>query len=87
MSEFNSFPAGLTVSVVPTTVRVAIQEKQTVSLPVEVELLNEGEIEEGYVVGTPSVSPSSVDVTAAQGMIEQISQARAAVDLTERATS
>jgi YbbR domain-containing protein len=85
--QHQGFPAGLTISVVPTTVRVTLQEKQTVSLPVEVDLLNEGEIEEGHVVGTPSVDPSSVDVTAAEGMIEQIAQARVAVDLTERATS
>jgi len=85
--QHRGFPAGLTISVVPATVRVTIQEKQTVSFPVEVVLANEGEIEEGYVVGTPSVSPSSVDVTAAQGMIEQIAIARVTVDLTGRDSS
>ncbi|WP_416148270.1 YbbR-like domain-containing protein [Salipaludibacillus sp. HK11] len=82
--EHRGFPAGLSLSVVPTTVRVAIQEKQTASFPVEVDLANEGEIADGYVVGTPSVTPSTIDVTAAKGMIDQIASARVDVDLTGR---
>lgn len=85
--QHKGFPSNLTVSIVPMTVKVTIQEKQTVSFPVEIELLNEGEIGEGYVVGTPSVTPSSVDVTAAQGMIEQIGLVRVAVNLSRRNTA
>lgn len=85
--QHNGFPSNVTVSIVPMTVKVTIQERQTVSIPVEIELLNEGEIEEGYVVGIPSTTPSSVDVTAAEGIVEQISVVRAEVDLTGRNAS
>ncbi|WP_280771503.1 CdaR family protein [Salipaludibacillus daqingensis] len=80
--QHRGFPSGLTITISPMTVRVTIQEKQTVSFPVDVELMNEGQLEEGYVVGTPSTSPSTVDVTAAQGMIDQIASARVNIDLT-----
>ncbi|UTR16822.1 CdaR family protein [Salipaludibacillus sp. LMS25] len=85
--QHSGFPSDLTLSIVPMTVRVTIQEKQTVSFPVEVELINEGEMEEGYVVGTPEVTPSTVDITAAQGMIEQIVSAKAVIDLSSRDSS
>ncbi|PYZ91910.1 hypothetical protein CR194_17050 [Salipaludibacillus keqinensis] len=85
--QHRGFPADLSLSVVPMTVRVTLQEKQTASFPVDVELENEGQIEEGYVVGTPEVNPSSVDVTAAQGLIEQIATARANVDISDRNSS
>jgi YbbR domain-containing protein len=85
--QHSGFPSDLTLSIVPMTVRVTIQEKQTVSFPVEVELINEGQMEEGYVVGTPEVTPSTVDITAAQGMIEQIVSAKAVIDLSSRDTS
>ncbi|UTR12565.1 CdaR family protein [Evansella sp. LMS18] len=79
-----NFPPDLSVSIVPMTVRVTIQEKQTVSLPVEIELINAGEIEEGYSAGTPSVQPSNVDITAAQSVVDQIAGVRAVVDLAGR---
>ncbi|MCR6098210.1 YbbR-like domain-containing protein [Salipaludibacillus agaradhaerens] len=85
--QHSGFPSDLTLSIVPMTVRVTIQEKQTVSFPVEVELINEGQMEEGYVVGTPEVTPSTVDITAAQGMIEQIVSAKAVIDLSSRDSS
>ncbi|MCD8509207.1 MAG: YbbR-like domain-containing protein [Bacillus sp. (in: Bacteria)] len=78
------FSPDLSVSVVPSTVRVTIQEKQTVSFPVEVELINQGEIEDGYSLGTPTVTPSNVDITAAQGIVEQIASVRATVDVSGR---
>ncbi|SDZ37696.1 YbbR domain-containing protein [Evansella caseinilytica] len=79
--QYRDFPSELSVSPTPSTVRVTLQEKQTATFPVEVELLNKGEIQEGYTIGTPSVNPSTVDITAAQGVIEQISNVRAVVDV------
>ncbi|QKS69827.1 YbbR-like domain-containing protein [Paenalkalicoccus suaedae] len=82
--QFRGYPNDVRVSVVPMSVRIEIQERQTSSFPVEVEIVNEGEIEEGYVVGTPTVEPSTVDVTAASGVLEQVASARVTVDLAER---
>lgn len=78
------FSPDISVSVVPSTVRVTIQEKQTVSFPVEVELINQGDIDEGYTLGTATVSPSNVDITAARGIVEQIASVRATVDVSGR---
>ena len=78
------FPTDLSVSIVPMTVRVTLQERQTVSFPVEVEVINEGQITEGYTVGSPSVQPSNIDITAAKGILEQIGGVRAIVDLSGR---
>ncbi|SES15830.1 CdaR family protein [Salipaludibacillus aurantiacus] len=85
--QHRGFPTDLNLSIVPMTVRVTIQEKQTASFPVDVELVNEGEMEEGYVAGTPEAAPSTVEVTAAQGIIDQVASARAIVDMSGRATS
>ncbi|ADU28460.1 CdaR family protein [Evansella cellulosilytica] len=82
--QHRDFHKDLNVSINPPTVRITIQEKQTVSLPVEVDIINEGEVGEGYSIGTPTVSPSNVDITAAQGVIEQIASVRAVVDVAGR---
>ncbi|PYZ95574.1 hypothetical protein CR205_18780 [Alteribacter lacisalsi] len=79
--QYSGFQSDLSVAVEPSTVRVALQELQTSSFPVQVELLNEDELEAGYAAGTPTVTPSSVDVTGAEGMINQIATARAFIDL------
>ncbi|TMW70086.1 CdaR family protein [Alteribacter natronophilus] len=79
--QYSGFQSELSVRVDPSTVRVTLQELQTSSFPVQVELLNEDEMESGYAAGSPSVTPSSVDVTAAEGLVNQIATARAFVDL------
>ncbi|WP_096438274.1 CdaR family protein [Alteribacter populi] len=82
--QYSGFPSDLSVSIVPMTVRVGLQEKQTSSFPIDIELENEGELEEGYTLGNPSVDPSSVDVTAASGLVEQVASAQVLVDLSGR---
>ncbi|AOM84291.1 CdaR family protein [Salisediminibacterium beveridgei] len=79
--EHRGFPADLSISIVPMTVRIVIQEQQTASFPVDVDIVNEGLIAEGYVLGEPEIDPSTVDVRAGQGTIEQIAQAKAVIDV------
>lgn len=79
--QHRGFPSELTVSVVPQFVRVELQEKQTVSLPVQVDLINSSEVEEGYTVGTPIVTPVNVDVTAARSLVSEVASAKAFVDV------
>ncbi|WP_216831475.1 CdaR family protein [Alkalihalobacterium elongatum] len=79
--EHRGFPNDVTVSIVPQFVRVVLQEKKTVSLPVEVELVNSNEIEEGYSIGTPIVTPVNVEVTAAEEFIDQVAIAKVYVDV------
>ncbi|MDG5788067.1 CdaR family protein [Evansella sp. AB-P1] len=82
--QHRNFPNGLTVNVRPSTVRVNIQERQTVSFPVHIELLNEGDIEPGYTIGNPTANPSNVEITAGTGVIDQIAAVRAYVDVVGR---
>ncbi|GAE37130.1 CdaR family protein [Halalkalibacter akibai] len=79
--QHRNFPSELTVSIVPQYVRVELQEKQTVSFPVQVDIINSNEVEEGYTVGTPIVTPINVDVTAARSLVGEVSVVKAFVDV------
>ncbi len=79
--QHRNFPSELTVSIVPQYVRVELQEKQTVSFPVQVDIINSNEVEKGYTVGTPIVTPINVDVTAARSLVAEVSTAKAFVDV------
>ncbi|WP_227940198.1 CdaR family protein [Alkalihalobacillus deserti] len=79
--QHRNFPSELTVSIVPQYVRVELQEKQTVSFPVQVDIINSSEVEEGYTVGTPIVTPINVDVTAARSLVAEVSMVKAFVDV------
>ncbi len=79
--QHRGFPSDLTVSIVPQFARVELQEKQTVSFPVQVDLLNSSDVKEGYTVGTPIVTPVNVDVTAARSLVSQVAVAKAFVDV------
>ncbi|MFC4737970.1 YbbR-like domain-containing protein [Bacillus daqingensis] len=85
--QHRGFPPDLRVSIVPLTVQVSLQERQTASYPVDIQILNEEELAEGYTIGEPEASPGTIDVTAASGMLEQVAQVRAAVDVSGRSES
>lgn len=78
--QHRGFQPDLRVSIVPLTVRVTLEERQTASFPVEIELLNEDDVADGYTLGEPEAAPDTVSVTAAESVIEQIDSARAVVD-------
>ncbi len=80
--EHRGFPKELTVSIVPQFAQVVLEEKQTVSLPVQVELKGEDEVEEGYTVGTSLVTPVNVDVTAARSIVSKVASAKVFIDVT-----
>ncbi|MGO4890575.1 YbbR-like domain-containing protein [Anaerobacillus sp. MEB173] len=79
--QHRGFPPELSVSVVPQYVRVTIQEKQTISLPVEIDLVNKGEVAEGYTIGTPIVTPVNVEITAAADQISKVAIAKGYIDV------
>lgn len=79
--EHRGFPADLSISIVPMTVRIVIQEQQTASFPVEVDIVNEGLLAEGYVVGEPELNPTTVDVRDGIGIIDQIASALTIIDV------
>lgn len=79
--EHKGFPKELSVSIVPQFAQVVLEEKQTISLPVQVELEGEEEVEKGYTVGTPIVTPKNVDVTAARSIVSKVADAKVRIDV------
>lgn len=80
--QHEGFPNELTVvNIVPQTVRVTIEEKKTVSFPIEIDFINKTEVSEDYTIGTPIVNPVNVEITAAESVIEQVAFAKGFVDL------
>lgn len=79
--QHQGFPNELTVVTVPQTVAVKIEEKRTVSLPINIDVINEGELEDGYTLGTPIVNPSTVEITAASSIVNEIGGVRGVVDV------
>ncbi|WP_042416266.1 YbbR-like domain-containing protein [Geomicrobium sp. JCM 19038] len=76
-----NFPSGLNVSVEPSTVRVVLEERQAVTLPVDVELMNEEQIAEGHTIGDPEVNPGEVEVHAGASVLDNITSLQAFVDV------
>lgn len=79
--EYRGFPSELSVTVTPTTANIELQEIQTSSFPVQVDLLNTDSVEEGYTVGTPIVTPINVDVTNAREFLSYAATAKVFVDM------
>lgn len=79
--QHRGFPRDLSVTIVPQSVRVVLQEQKTVSVPVEVELQNTDKMAEGYTAGTPEVNPKMVSVKAAEDIVSIVSLAKVFVDL------
>lgn len=79
--KHRGFPRELSVSIVPQFVRVELQEKKTVSIPVDVDIVNENGLADGYSLGTPIVTPVNVEITAAEELINEVAIAKAYVDV------
>lgn len=79
--QHKGFPRELSVSIVPSYVRVVLQEKKTVSIPVEVDIVNKEKIAQGYSLGEPIVTPINVEVTAAEDYINQLAIAKVFIDV------
>ncbi len=79
--QYRNFPNEVTVNIVPQTVRVTIEEKRTISLPVEIDLINKAEIKDGYSVGEPIVNPVNVEITAAESILRHVAFAKGFVDI------
>ncbi|WP_158738454.1 YbbR-like domain-containing protein [Alteribacillus sp. YIM 98480] len=78
--EYRDFPADLDVSITPRFVSVELQQLETVSYPVEAEVMNKEETAEGYTLGGAKVTPSEVDVKASPSVHDQIASLKAFVD-------
>ncbi|MDQ0207473.1 CdaR family protein [Alkalicoccobacillus murimartini] len=79
--QYRGFPSELSVSVTPSAATIELQEIQTSSFPVQVDLINADNVEEGYTVGTPIVTPINVDVTDAREWLSYVESAKVFVDM------
>ncbi|MFD2706308.1 CdaR family protein [Salibacterium lacus] len=75
-----NFPADLEVSITPRVAAIELQEQETVSYPVELDINNETEVEEGYSLGKAEVSPGEVNIQAPQDVHENIDRVAVSVD-------
>lgn len=74
------FPAGVQISLFPAEVTVQIEEIHNKEVPVHVELT--GEPAEGFIAGTPIVSPIRAIVSVPSSSAEQIVAVKAVIDIT-----
>ncbi|MDQ0352297.1 YbbR domain-containing protein [Alkalibacillus filiformis] len=76
----------LSVYIEPRTVDVTIEERSTVSFPVEVDFFGHDELgETDAFASEPVVAPEEVDITGSSAEVERIAMVKAIVGLTELA--
>ncbi|WP_252311517.1 YbbR-like domain-containing protein [Sinobaca sp. H24] len=79
--ENRNFPADLEVAVSPEYATVVVEDLESVSYPVEIELTNEDEAEETYQADDFTVTPANVTVQAGSSVHESINEVSAFVDV------
>lgn len=81
--KINGLSSQLSYSVKPKTITVDIEKRKSSTMPVQIEY-NKNAVTNGYKVGKTSVSPQKVEVTGANGEVNQIDKIVAKVNLPNR---
>ncbi|MEH7381059.1 CdaR family protein [Bacillus sp. JJ1533] len=79
--QYRNISDKIKVKIDPAEITVVIQEKVTKEFPVEVDFVNRDQVEEGYTIEQPIVSPRVVKITGALEEIERIALVKTVVDL------
>lgn len=79
--QTRGFPKDLTVHTTPAKVKVSLQEKETKKFPVQINLINEGQVADGYVASKPETDPTEVAITAGKQAINRIAFVEGFVDV------
>jgi YbbR domain-containing protein len=82
--QYRGYPDNLNISVTPITVRVTLEERQSMSFPVEVDFNNVEDLGAGLEAGTPQIDPESVEVSGGAGSAGEVDRAVVNIDLTDR---
>ncbi len=77
--QTKGFPAGVEIELRPATIDVALEAKQVKEMPVTFEIV--GNPKEGYTVGTPTITPISVQVKAAGSQLKQAAIAKVFINI------
>lgn len=81
--QVQGLPEGVKAKINPDYVDVILHNKVTKKMNVNVDLKNKRKMPEGYTTGEVEFSPRTVDVTGAEGMVDQISFITGFVDVTD----
>lgn len=77
--KVEGLPEGIEYVTDPSNVKVVLEEKQQKEMEVKVETV--GQPEEGYTIGTPTVSPEKVLVRASESRLKDIALVKAVVNI------
>ncbi|MBB6454006.1 YbbR domain-containing protein [Salirhabdus euzebyi] len=72
----------LSVQMEPETLEVTIEERATSEFKAEVEMLNYEDMDDGFILGEPIISPETVSVTGSKSEVDKVAMVKAIVDLT-----
>ncbi|MED1865551.1 CdaR family protein [Fictibacillus nanhaiensis] len=81
--QVQGLPEGVKAKINPDYVDVILHKKVTKEMNVNVDLKNKRKLPEGYTAGEVEFSPRTVNVTGAEGMIDQISFITGFVDVSD----
>lgn len=79
--EARGFGGDVNVKLERDTVEIYIDRKQTVEVPVSVNLLNKDQLPEGYVVGDAEIEPATVKVSGGASRIQNVKEITLNVDV------
>lgn len=71
----------LSVNIEPEEVHVQIEERLREEFPVDVELLNKDELDDGVVLGDAVINPETVEVTGSLTEVSKVAMVKAIVDV------
>ncbi len=79
--KIDNIPNGIEYTFEEPTVTVTLHEKKTETFPVTVQLLDEDQLAEGYIAGTPEIEQDEIEITGAKEIIDEIKYVRAFVNV------
>lgn len=79
--EARGFGGDVNVKLERDTVEIYIDRKQTVEVPVSVNVLNKDQLPEGYVVGDAEIEPTTVKVSGGASRIQNVKEITLSIDV------
>ncbi len=70
--QVSGFPTDAKVSVVPSTIQVTLQKKETKAVTPTIDLINKDSVKKGYKLGDPTLAPNKVQVTGGKKIVDSI---------------
>ncbi len=81
--KMDNIPNGVEYTFEEEAVTVTLHEKKTETFPVTVQLLDEDQLPEGYITGTPEIKQQEIEITGAKEIVDEIKYVRAFVNVAD----